>query len=61
MNQNKQATEEELKLMSQYGITHETKSVYFYMGYKYDKLKDAILYARDSSDHTQHPASSSTE
>jgi hypothetical protein len=61
MIQDKQATEEELKLMSQYGITHERKSVYFYQGHKYDKLDDAIRYARHSLAHTKSSASASTE
>ena len=41
-----QITEEELKLMTQYGITHVRKTVYLCKGYKYDKLSDAISYAR---------------
>ena len=49
MNNDKKASEEELKLMTQYGITHEKKSVYFYQGHKYDRLSDAIGYARKSS------------
>ena len=53
MTQDKQCSEEEQKLMVQYGITHETKSVYFYQGHKYDKLNDAIRYARDSLAHEQ--------
>jgi hypothetical protein len=61
MNQDKQATEEELKLMTQYGITHEQKSVYFYQGYKYDKLTDAIRYARVSSARTGNSTSTSSD
>jgi hypothetical protein len=61
MNQDKQVTEEERKLMAQYGITHETKSMYFYQGHKYDKLNDAINYARDSLARTLGTASTATE
>ena len=49
MKQNIRASEEELTLMTQYGITEEKKSVYFYQGYKYDKLSDAIKYASNRS------------
>ena len=49
MNQDNQVTEEERKLMAQYSITHENKSVYFFKGYKYDRLSDAITYAKKSS------------
>ncbi len=46
MIQDKPPTEEEKKLMSQFGITHAHKSVYFYEGLKYDRLSDAVSYAR---------------
>jgi hypothetical protein len=49
MKQATQATEEELKSMAHYGITHEVKSVYLYEGHKYDKLSDALRYARINS------------
>jgi hypothetical protein len=48
MGNDEQGTEEQQELMSQYGITRETKSVYYFQGYKYDRLADAIRYARDS-------------
>jgi hypothetical protein len=48
MNQDKLPSEDEKKLMAQYGITHTHKSVYFYEGHRYDKVSDAINYARDS-------------
>ena len=59
MIQDKQTTEEDLKLMSQFGITHERKSVYFFQGHKYDKLDDAIRYA--SLAHTKSSTPTSTE
>ena len=39
-------TEEEKEPMERYGITVEQKSVYFYKGYKYDRLNDALNYAK---------------
>ena len=59
MTQDMQCSEEEQKLMVQYGITHEKKSVYFYQGHKYDKLNDAIRYARDSLAREQTTVSTS--
>ena len=59
MTQDMQCSEEEQKLMVQYGITHEKKSVYFYQGHKYDKLSDAIRYARDSLARKQTTVSTS--
>ncbi len=38
--------EVERKMVEQYGITFEQKTVYFYKGHKYDQLKDAIRYAK---------------
>ncbi len=61
MTQDEQSSEEEQKSMAEYGITHEKKSVYFYRGHKYDKLDDAIRYARHSLAHTKSSASASTE
>lgn len=46
MIQDKPPSEAEKKLMSQYGITHTHKSVYCYEGHKYDRLSDAVSYAR---------------
>jgi hypothetical protein len=57
MNNDIQATEDEQKLMAKYGITEERKSVYYYQGYKYDKLGDAVRYARERLDRGQDKAS----
>jgi len=38
-------TEEENKLLGQGGITCKRRTVYFYKGYKYENLKDALSYA----------------
>jgi hypothetical protein len=59
MNSNKQTTEEEKKMMAQFGITQEFKSVYFYEGHRYEKLSDAIGYARHNLAHTQTAVSGS--
>lgn len=50
MKQAIEETEEEKQLMTQYGITSETKRAFFFQGYKYDKLADALKYARLSAD-----------
>ena len=39
-------TEEEKELMNRYGITVEQKSVYTYKDHKYERLRDALNYAR---------------
>jgi hypothetical protein len=61
MAQDKQPSQEQHDLMQQYGITHENKSLYFYQGYKYDKLSDAIRYAKESSGGAPTTASASTD
>ena len=52
MTEDKQPSEKEQKLMAEYGITREIKSVYLYREHKYDRLSDAIRYARNGLDHT---------
>ncbi len=61
MIQDNQSPEEEQKSMAEYGITHEKKSVYFYRGHKYERLSDAIRYARDGLDRTATTDSTSSE
>jgi hypothetical protein len=39
-------TEPERKLMQQYAITSEEKRVYHYMDFKYDRLDDALPFAK---------------
>ena len=39
-------TEEEKELMERHGITSEQSTVYYYQGHKYERLKDALNYAR---------------
>ena len=57
MTQDEQSSEEEQKSMAEYGITHEKKSVYFYQGHKYDRLSDALRYARDGLDRIPNTVS----
>ena len=52
--------EHEEKLMAQYGITAETKPLFHYEGYRYERLADAVKYAQqsqsrnnDTSPHTE--------
>jgi hypothetical protein len=50
MKQARNETVEETELMTQYGITSDTKKVFFFEGHKYDKLDDALNYARSGVD-----------
>ncbi len=38
--------ETEKRMVEVYGIRSEHKTVYFYNGHKYEKLKDALNYAK---------------
>ncbi len=37
--------EHERELMAQYGITAETRTVFLFEGYRYERLTDAVNYA----------------
>ena len=39
-------SEQDKALMAEYGITSTVKEVYSYKGYRYDRLSDALSYAR---------------
>jgi hypothetical protein len=39
-------SEQDKKLMAEYGITSTAKKVYRYKEYRYDRLSDALSYAR---------------
>jgi hypothetical protein len=41
-----QQTEEEREQMQKYGIVQREKTQYTYQGYVYDRLSDALAYAR---------------
>jgi len=53
-------TKKDANLMAKYGITCEQKMVYFYKKHKYDKLEDAINYAKKveskESEDTSEPS-----
>ena len=42
-------SEQDKKLMAEYGITSTVKKVYRYKEYRYDRLSDALSYARTDS------------
>ena len=39
-------SEQDKKLMAEYGITSTVKTVYQYKDYRYERLSDALSYAR---------------
>ena len=41
-----QMSEDEKTLMAEYGITCEPKMIYFYKQYSYERLNDALRYAK---------------
>lgn len=43
-----EVSEEDKVLMAQYNIETETRTVFYARGYKYDKLKDALSFAKDA-------------
>jgi len=43
------------KLMEQFGITAESKTIYHFEGYRYERLSDAINYARIRAHQVQKP------
>lgn len=53
-------TKDESKLMAQYGITCERRSVYLFAGHKYEKFEDALAYAKMDAKRKRQPAPSQT-
>lgn len=56
-------TEDQRKLMKQYAITSEQRTVYHFKEFKYDNFNDALVYARIESDRISEmnaPISSTT-
>lgn len=49
MYKNTDVTEEEKKLIEEYGIECEFKPVYLFRGYRYDRAADVIRYAATCS------------
>lgn len=46
MTEKTELSPEDSKLMTKYNIERETKSVFHSGGYKYDRLEDAVKYAK---------------
>lgn len=55
MIKNSEVTEEDKALMAQYDIKTETRTLFYFEGHKYDKLKDALSYARLSVEREKVP------
>lgn len=49
-------TDEESRMMEFYEVTSEQKTVYLYLGKKYDKLSDALNYAKIVTDRNNASA-----
>ena len=43
-------TDDEKNAMELFGITYEQKMIFIFQGYKYERLADAIKYARNTVD-----------
>lgn len=52
-------TEEQKFAMEKYGITCHTKSVFHFEGHKYDRLEDALKYAKQSNGNAKISAADS--
>jgi hypothetical protein len=48
MNKSTEVSQEDRELMAQYNIEAETRTLFYCEGYKYDKLADALNFARSS-------------
>ena len=48
-------TDEEKQLMDQYEITYESKTIFHYRGHSYDRLDDALNYAKKEMAATSRP------
>ncbi|MEJ2212789.1 MAG: hypothetical protein P8Y20_01670 [Gammaproteobacteria bacterium] len=46
-------SKQEEKLMTEYGITSSTKTVYFYKEYRYGRFSDALSYAKSDKKLTE--------
>ncbi len=55
VNKATEMTQEDQQNMDAHGITEESKTVYHYKGFKYDRLNDSVRYARVDADRlTDH-------
>jgi len=43
-------TKDDKQMMDAHGITYESKSVYHYEGFRYERLADAVRYAEIDAD-----------
>ena len=53
-------SEQDKILMTEYGITSTPKTVYFYKEYRYDRLSDALSYAKNDTKRSQEGGESTT-
>ena len=53
-------SEQDKILMAEYGITSSPKTVYFYKEYRYDRLSDALSYAKSDTRRIQEAGESTT-
>lgn len=51
-------SEQDKTLMADYGITSSPKTVYFYKEYRYDRLADALAYAKTDAKRMQEGSES---
>jgi hypothetical protein len=56
---NNTMTDEQKLAMEKFGITSETKSVFHFEGYKYDRLEDALKYAKQAAGNAEKSATDS--
>ncbi len=49
-------SEAEKKLMAEYGITSAPETIYYYKSYRYDKLADALKFAKRDNEQPEAPA-----
>ena len=52
-------TDEQKLAMEKFGITSETKSVFHFEGHKYDRLEDALKYAKQAAGNAEKSSTDS--
>ena len=53
-------SEQDEVLMAEHGITSSSKTVYYYKGYRYDRLSDALSYAKSDTRRSQEGGESNS-
>ena len=53
-------SEQDKTLMAEYDITSSPKTVYFYKEYRYDRLSDALSYAKSDNKRIQETGEPTT-